>query len=559
MSIHKNRRKVEVCHNCHHILKPEDNFCANCGQENHDLKVGVGQLLYDVFEGITNFDTKFYNTAKSIFSQPGKITKDFLEGRRARYVPPIRLYFIVSFVFFIAFDELVEMGLNSTNDVARGVIDGLKGDSKRANKDEDDEQESNKKEDNSIQNQALKAVRQKREDKSKEIANLNMELDSAIAREDTSLQHTLEKKIARDEKQLKTLDKQTKLASQAKGFIDYVSNFDISTDEILDEMNVEREDTLRAIIDSLPEYKQRPVLIEIQKQLALDSIHTEAITEPAEDLKAYFTERLGKKGKIEYTLILHSLKNNVKVPVWIEGVKVFTKSSDGSLQNRMYKKRLLSMSNEDLDSLIVKEEGSKSAFAFLKRGLRRNVTYYELAFDEDAEKAIGEMVHFGVNVISFMMFILMPLVALMLKISYSKRIHSAIWYPFKWVKYLFRLLKYALTGGFMRQKPFPEMPKLFEGQTRFYYEHLIFSIHIHSIFMLMLMIFIGIGIIVGHWNIALSIALIVFMIYFAMSLKVVYRQSWLKTIWKSMVLFCMYCFTFTMVLGITGAIKFALQ
>jgi hypothetical protein len=93
------------------MLKPEDNFCANCGQENHDLKVGVGQLLYDVFEGFTNFDTKFYNTAKSIFSQPGKITKDFLEGRRARYVPPIRLYFIVSFVFFIAFDELVEMGL----------------------------------------------------------------------------------------------------------------------------------------------------------------------------------------------------------------------------------------------------------------------------------------------------------------------------------------------------------------------------------------------------------------------------------------------------------------
>lgn len=559
MSIHKNRRKVEVCHNCHNMLKPEDNFCSNCGQENHDLKVGIGQLLYDVFEGITNFDTKFYNTAKSIFSQPGKITKDFLEGRRARYVPPIRLYFIVSFVFFIAFDELVEMGLNSTNDVARGVIDGLKGDSKRADKDEDDEQESNKKEDKSIQSQALKAVRQKREDKSKEIANLNMELDSAIAREDTSLQHTLEKKIARDEKQLKTLDKQTKLASQAKGFIDYVSNFDISTDEILDEMNVEREDTLRAIIDSLPEYKQRPVLIEIQKQLALDSIHTEAITEPAEDLKAYFTERLGKKGKIEYTLILHSLKNNVKVPVWIEGVKVFTKSSDGSLQNRTYKKRLLSMSNEDLDSLIVKEEGSKSAFAFLKRGLRRNVTYYELAFDEDAEKAIGEMVHFGVNVISFMMFILMPLVALMLKISYSKRVHSLLWYPFKWISYSFKLLKYTLTGGFMRQKPFPTLPKLFDGQTRFYYEHLIFSIHIHSIFMLMLMIFVGIGLLVGHWNIALSVAMIVFMIYFAMSLKVVYRQSWLKTIWKSMVLFCMYCFTFTMVLGITGAIKFALQ
>lgn len=559
MSIHKNRRKVEVCHNCHHILKPEDNFCANCGQENHDLKVGVGQLLYDVFEGITNFDTKFYNTTKSIFSQPGKITKDFLEGRRARYVPPIRLYFLVSFVFFIAFDELVEIALSSTNDFASGIIDGFKGDSKRKDKSNDTEEEDKQQDDKDIKSQAVKAIEQKRDSKKKELAYLNIQLDSAIATGDTSLKQTLEKKIAKSDKQIHTLDEQVKLAEKAKGFIDYVTNFDISTDEILDEMNVDREDTLRAVIDSLPSYKQRSVLIEIQKQLALDSVHTEAITAPAEDLKAYFTEKLGKKGKIEYTLILHSLKNNVKVPVWIEGGKLLIKSSNGSLQNRSYKKRLLSMSNEELDSLTIKEEGKQSAFMFLKRGLRRNATYYELAFDEDAEKAIGEIVHFGVNVISFMMFILMPLVALMLKISYSKRIHSVMWYPFKWVKFLFKFLKYALTGGFMRQKPFPEMPKLFEGQTRFYYEHLIFSIHIHSIFMLMLMIFIGIGVLVGHWNIALSLALVVFMIYFAMSLKVVYRQSWLKTIWKSMVLFCMYCFTFTLVLGITGAVKFALQ
>jgi hypothetical protein len=48
---------------------------------------------------------------------------------------------------------------------------------------------------------------------------LNIELDSAKAREDTSLQHTLEKKIAKDEKQLKTLDKQTKLALKQKDLL----------------------------------------------------------------------------------------------------------------------------------------------------------------------------------------------------------------------------------------------------------------------------------------------------------------------------------------------------
>ena len=82
MSIHKNRRKVEACHNCHNMLKlSEDNFCANCVIRNHDLEVG-GQLLYDVLKDFTNFDTKFYDTAKLNFfrNQCAKITfKDFLK------------------------------------------------------------------------------------------------------------------------------------------------------------------------------------------------------------------------------------------------------------------------------------------------------------------------------------------------------------------------------------------------------------------------------------------------------------------------------------------------
>ncbi len=41
MSIHKKRRKVAICHNCHTILRLENNFCPHCGQENHDLKVPI--------------------------------------------------------------------------------------------------------------------------------------------------------------------------------------------------------------------------------------------------------------------------------------------------------------------------------------------------------------------------------------------------------------------------------------------------------------------------------------------------------------------------------------
>ena len=109
MSINKKRRKVEICHNCHTILSLENNFCPHCGQENHDLKVPIGHLAFEVFEGFTHFDTKFYNTMRAILFSPGKITKDFLEGRRGRYVPPIRLYFLISFIFFLGLGSMVEL------------------------------------------------------------------------------------------------------------------------------------------------------------------------------------------------------------------------------------------------------------------------------------------------------------------------------------------------------------------------------------------------------------------------------------------------------------------
>lgn len=101
MSAQKHRRKAENCPNCNHFLHSEDNFCPKCGQENHDLKVPIGHLVYELVESFTHFDTKLWNTLKAIFTRPGKITKDFLEGKRASYVPPIRLYIFVSFIFFL--------------------------------------------------------------------------------------------------------------------------------------------------------------------------------------------------------------------------------------------------------------------------------------------------------------------------------------------------------------------------------------------------------------------------------------------------------------------------
>lgn len=99
------------CPNCQTALTPAMHFCPTCGQETHSLNMPLGHLLYEVIEGFLHFDSKFLNTARVLLTRPGKITSDFIVGRRARYVPPVRLYFFVSFVFFLLLSMVSEKSL----------------------------------------------------------------------------------------------------------------------------------------------------------------------------------------------------------------------------------------------------------------------------------------------------------------------------------------------------------------------------------------------------------------------------------------------------------------
>lgn len=111
----KVHRKSEVCLNCDTPLRPEDNYCPNCGQKNDSHKIPVKHLFFEFIEDLFHFDSKLWNTIKASFTKPGKITLDYLEGKRARYVPPVKFYVFVSFVFFLLLGKLSDHAVDSSN------------------------------------------------------------------------------------------------------------------------------------------------------------------------------------------------------------------------------------------------------------------------------------------------------------------------------------------------------------------------------------------------------------------------------------------------------------
>jgi hypothetical protein len=99
----KNSRKLDECLNCGKELSESDNFCSNCGQENKNQNVSILRFVQDFISNYLNFETVFFQTLPAFIFYPGKLTNTFNEGKRRKYIHPIRLYLISSlFYFFVA-------------------------------------------------------------------------------------------------------------------------------------------------------------------------------------------------------------------------------------------------------------------------------------------------------------------------------------------------------------------------------------------------------------------------------------------------------------------------
>ena len=100
----KPRPPLTHCENCGAVLTGP--YCAQCGQPAIDYHRSFGSLLADAADAFFNLDARFFQSFGLLLFKPWRLTNEFIEGKRARHVHPLRVYLIASVIFFLVINFL---------------------------------------------------------------------------------------------------------------------------------------------------------------------------------------------------------------------------------------------------------------------------------------------------------------------------------------------------------------------------------------------------------------------------------------------------------------------
>lgn len=104
-------RTLSSCLNCGTTLTGQ--YCGNCGQRARSRLISIWELLREAFGDLFELDSRLWQTLVPLVIRPGQLTRDYLCGRRARFMPPFRTYLVLSVLFFVIafFDPKDELNL----------------------------------------------------------------------------------------------------------------------------------------------------------------------------------------------------------------------------------------------------------------------------------------------------------------------------------------------------------------------------------------------------------------------------------------------------------------
>lgn len=90
-----------TCKNCNQALSEQTAYCPACGQSVKNITRPWLEALRELLTELFDFDGRMSLTFRLLLTRPGFLTREYVLGRRASYTSPIRMYLVISVLFFL--------------------------------------------------------------------------------------------------------------------------------------------------------------------------------------------------------------------------------------------------------------------------------------------------------------------------------------------------------------------------------------------------------------------------------------------------------------------------
>jgi hypothetical protein len=83
------------CLNCATLLTADDRFCPSCGQKTDTHRLKMSHIWHDIGHAFTHTDKGFFYTIKELAVRPGRVVREYVEGKRKKYFNPFSFLLII--------------------------------------------------------------------------------------------------------------------------------------------------------------------------------------------------------------------------------------------------------------------------------------------------------------------------------------------------------------------------------------------------------------------------------------------------------------------------------
>jgi hypothetical protein len=101
-------------------------YCPRCGQRKVDVRVSLRRMAREALDDQLSLNSTLPRTLGALFFRPGHLTREYVQGRIVRYIPPLRLYLVSSLIFFLVLPLVADPGRIAMSEESEERLDSLR-------------------------------------------------------------------------------------------------------------------------------------------------------------------------------------------------------------------------------------------------------------------------------------------------------------------------------------------------------------------------------------------------------------------------------------------------